>query len=588
MNKQKIIAIYQEMLASINIIKNSGQNLSKGEAIQLAQMEEITKELKEKADAAGFGEEMIADYTVAVNSSDDLFQLIETAACSADIRQALIKVVGKNYVADGLSRKKLWDVLQIFDKFYLANVEQVSAVTVNSRMKGDWEKIFGTNKYDLKLLATAYQNSAKESILKEIQQLSPNNWSTSIVNLDASFQAFFKGKKSWLDSANDIKSAPSQLKIDAYEFPLIPDRFKGKFISFSGGKVQISGKIALIDPITINNQEKFLNDFIVDFEQVLKSSINIKAFQGTMPSLGGGSATAISKGVTLDLGYVLLTLKTDVGKISFQPGLSENDGKVDENGNEEFNTDGSKKQVGFGQKVKNRSKFTPIAIRFQGAINLLKLAALKEGLNLPGIDLAACAISVSVGFNVTLNPPVKPKVKSSTPDMDVNNPSVDSDNTKLRDIQEKNKELTKKADQLADAVDKKDMDRLKKAANEFQDTAKDAYELLENHDWNDKSLKNKAADLLNETAEKVYKKVAGPISKLTKALNYAKPLARLMPGVNAILTAVEIGTYIYDFVVWFNSVDANTWEDYFIAFGEDMRKGTFGQWFQRFDRYMKS
>lgn len=588
MNKQKIIAIYQEMLASINIIKNSGQSLSSGEAIQLAQLEEITAELKEKAEAAGFGEELIADNTVPVNSSDDLFQLIETSACSADIRKALITIVGKNYVADGLSRKKLWDALQIFDKFYLANVETVSAVTVNSRMKGDWERVFGTEKYELKLLAIAYQNSAKEALLKEIKALSPNNWNTSIVNLDQSFQAFFKGKKSWLDSADDIKHAPSQLKIDAYEFPLIPDRFKGKFVSFTGGKVQISGKIALIDPITINNQEKFLNGLIVDFEQVLKSSINIKAFQGTMPSLGGGSATAISKGVTLDLGYVLLTLKTDVGKISFQPGLSDNDVKLDKDGNEEIDDKGNKKQVGRGQKIKNRSKFTPIAIRFQGAINLLKLAALKEGLNLPGVDLAACAISVSVGFNVNLNPLVKAKTKSSTPNTDVDKPSVDKDNKRLRDIQEKNKELTKKADQLADAVDKKDMDRLKKAANEFQDTAKDAYELLENHDWNDKSLKNKAADLLNETAEKVYKKVAGPISKLTKALNYAKPLARLMPGVNAILTAVEVGTYIYEFAVWFNNVDANVWEDYFIAFGEDMRKGMFGQWFQRFDRYMKS
>ncbi len=555
MNKQKIIAIYQEMLASINRIKNSGQSLSSGQALQLAQLEDITAELKEKADAAGFGEELVADNTVAVNSADDLFQLIDTSVCSADIRKALTTLVGKNYVADALSRKKLWDALQIFDKFYLANVETVSAVTINSRMKGDWTVVFGSGKYELKLLATAYQNSAKEALLEEIKKLSPNNWNTSIVNLDKSFQVFFKGKKSWLDSADDIKNAPSQLKIDAHEFPLIPDRFKGKYVNFTGGKVQMSGKIALIDPITINNQEKFLNGFIVDFEQALKSSINIKAFRGTMPSLGSVSGTLFSKGVTLDLGYVLLTLKTDVGKVSFQPGKS----------------------------------FTPIAIRFQGAINLLKLAALKEGLNLPGVDLAACAISVSVGFNVTLNPPVvKTKSKSSTPDTDIDKPSLEKDNKAFSELQEKNKELTRKADQLADAVDKKDMDRLKKAADEFQDTAKDAYELLENHDWNDKSLKNKAADLLNETAEKVYKKVAGPISKLTKALSYAKPLARLMPGVNAILTIIEVGTYIYDFAVWFNSVDANTWEDYFIAFGEDMKKGMFGQWFQSFDRYMKS
>jgi hypothetical protein len=554
MNKQKIIAIYQEILASIKIIKNSGKSLSTGEALQLAQLETISAELKAKADAAGFGEELVADHTIAVNSSDDLFQLIDTSVCSADIRQALKATVGKNYVADGLSRKKLWDALQIFDKYYLANVDTVSAVTINSRMKGDWEKIFGNNKYELDLLATAYQNSAKEALLKEIKQLSPNNWNTGIVNIDKSFKTFLQGKKSWLDSADDLKNAPSQLKIDAYEFSLIPDRFKGKYVNFTGGKVQISGKVALIDPIAINNQEKFLNGFIVDFEQVLKSSINIKAFRGTMPS-GSISGTLFSKGVTLDLGYVLLTLKTDVGKVNFQPSKS----------------------------------FTPISIRFQGAVNLLKLAALKEGFNLPGVDLAACVLSVSVGFNVTINPP-QPKVKkaSSTPDKDIDKPSLEKDNQKLREIQDRNKEFTKKADQLTDAVDKKDMDRLKKAANELQETAQDAYELLENHDWNDKSLKNKAADLLNETAEKVYKKVAGPISKLTKALKYAKPLARLMPGVNAILTVIEVATFIYDLAVWFDSVDANTWEDYFIAAGEELSRGILGQWFRSVDRYMKS
>lgn len=573
MNKQKIIAIYQEMLASINKIKNSGQSLSTGETIQLAQLEEIVAELKEKADAAGFGEELVADNTVAVNSADDLFQLIDTSDCSADIRKVLTRLVGKNYVADGLSRKKLWDALQLFDKFYIANVENVSAVTINSRMKGDWEKIFGNSNYDLNLLATAYQNSAKEALLEEIKKLSPNKWKTSIENLDASFQVFFKGKKSWLDSADDIKNAVSQLKIDFHEFPLVPDRFNAKFFKFTGGKVQISGKIALQSPVTINNQEKILNGFLVDFEQALKSTINLKAFKGVMPSAGGGAAvTALSKGITLDLGYVTLTVKVDLGKLGFQPGAGDKDEPADS----------------FFQKARSRTKFNAASVRFQGALNVLKIAN-HTNINLPGIDLAACAISISGGFNVSLNP-VKVKVKgtSTKTDPDLDKPSIDKDNKRLRDIQDKNKELAKKADQLADAVDKKDMDRLKKAAEEFQDTAQDAYELLENHDWNDKSIKNKAADLLNETAEKVYKKVAGPIGKLTKALKYAKPLARLIPGINAIMTVVEVGTYIYDFVVWFNSVDANTWEDYFIAFGETMEKGVFGQWFKRFDRYMKS
>ncbi|BDS13681.1 hypothetical protein [Aureispira anguillae] len=574
MNKQKIIAIYQEMLASIHKIKNSGQPLTEGQKIQLTQLETIANQLKSKAEAAGFGEELVADPTIAVNSADDLFQLIDTSVCSADIRQKLATVVGKNYVADGLSRKKLWDALQIFDKYYIANVDKISAVTVNSRMKGEWEKIFGTDKYDLQLLATAYQNSAKEALLKEIDRLSPNNWVTKPANLDQSFKAFFKGKKSWLDSANDIAYAATQLKIDAYEFPLIPDRFDTKYFKFTNGKTQVSGKLAFGSPVLINNQEKAINGFLVDFEQAFRSTVNLKAFKGVMPSIGGVSGTALTKGATLDLGYVTFTLKTDLAKYGLQPTKKDVDEPTDN----------------FFRKIANRGKFTAASVRFQGTINLAKLIK-KTGLELPLIDVPVCNISVSCGFDVSLVP-IKPKVKNNsskqkTPDADLDRPSIENDQKALKKIQAKNDDLLKRADQLSDAIDKQDVDAMKKAANEVQETAKDAYKLLENHDWKDKSLKNKAADLLDQSAKKVYKKIAGPVAKITKALNYAKPLARLMPAVNAVLTIIEVGTYIYDFAVWFNSIEANTWEDYFIAWGKDMSQGTFGQWFRKVDTYLK-
>ena len=100
-------------------------------------------------------------------------------------------------------------------------------------------------------------------------------------------------------------------------------------------------------------------------------------------------------------------------------------------------------------------------------------------------------------------------------------------------------------------------------------------------------LDNKASKLLNETGEKIYKKVERPITKIAKLTKYAKPVAKLIPAVNAVVTVCEVAIYIVDFVDWLNSIDAKTWEDYFIAIGESLEDTSFNRWFSDFDRWMK-
>ncbi len=94
--------------------------------------------------------------------------------------------------------------------------------------------------------------------------------------------------------------------------------------------------------------------------------------------------------------------------------------------------------------------------------------------------------------------------------------------------------------------------------------------------------------MLHETGEKIYKKLEGPITKIAKLTKYPKPLAKLIPAVNAVVTVCEVAIYIVDFVDWLNSIDANTWEDYFIAIGETLEDTNFRHWFSDFDRWMKS
>jgi hypothetical protein len=563
MNQIKIIAIYQELLASINKIKNSKKTLSVGQKIQLAQLEEITAELKVKAGKAGFGQQMIPNDNIEIIPVDDLAQLIETSVCSADIRQELTKVVHENFTADEVSKKKLWDILQLFDKYYNANVIGVSAVTVNSRMKGDWKKIFGDKKYDLTLLATAYQHAAKETVIQEIASLSPNKWKTSIGNLDKSFQNIFKGKKAWLDAAYDMQYSVTQLKIDTHEFPLFPDSFETGYFKFTGGKVQISGKLALGSPVLLINKETLLNGYVNDFEQVLRNTVTLKKLKGAAPSFGGVSSTMLTKGVSLPFGGILsLTLKTDLAKFD------------------------------WGKIYKGEQGFTMASVRLQGTANVAKVIE-AIGLQDSILDLPLCKLSVSAGFNVSINwerlKKAQAKVAKNATDkiIDIDKPSLDKDKKILREIQEHNDDLLRQSKNIDPFGTTKNKKAIREAAEKLNGSANKAHKLLDNHDWYDKSLKNKASDLLNETGERIYKKIAGPLAKMTKALKYAKPLARLMPGVNAILTVIEVVGYIKDFWTWMDSVDANTWEDYFIAFGNVMEQGFFGQTFADFDRWMK-
>ncbi len=565
MDKESVIIIYQEMMVSIKKIKNSGHKLSEGEEIKLTQLESITEELKEKAEKAGFGDRMLLNDTVEINYSDDLFQLIDASVCSSDIIKNFKEIVAAKFMEDKLGKKKLWEVIKIFDKYYTANVENISAVTINSRMKGRWTAIFGKSYFDLQLLATAYQNSAKEALFNEIKNLSPNKWKTSAVNLDASFQKNLKSKQNWLESADNLDNAIAQFKIDLKEFPLIPEEVKIGSFHLSGGKIQWSAKISATSPVLLANQESLLNGFISDFEQCVRNTVTFKKMNGIIPNI---SSTALTKGANINLEYGVLTFKTDIGKFDW--------GKI---------------------KKKDASGFSPASIRFQLTIDIAKLFA-ELGYSTKGSKWndAKCSTTVSGGFNVSFdiedffNKRKIAKAKAKTGSIDLDKPTWDKDNKALNKIREQNADLLKKGDKLSDAMtlNNKNKEAIKKAAEEMGESARKAHDLLENHKWSDKGLKNKASDLLNETGEKIYKKIAGPLNKMTKLCKYAKPLAKLIPAVNAIVTLYEVATYVIAFVNWINSIDAKTWEDYFITFGESMEQTNCGRWFKGFDHWMKS
>ena len=272
MNEENIIEIYQELLKSIEKIKTSGHTLSSGQQIQLSQYETIVADLKAIADKKGFGDQMIANDDIKIMAADDLFQLIEATSLNAGLKKALKEEIGKDFTDKNLSKGKFWKALKLMDKYYLANVDGVNAVNISTRMKGQWQEIFGIEIKELDLVALAYQESAEIALYQEIRKLQESNWTTSAKKLDGYFVEAFKGKKTWLLAADSAENASLQLKIDLKEYKL-PDKFR-KSIVLKNGKVMISGKLGFTAPVLGSMQEKVCNEWITLFGLGIRNTIS--------------------------------------------------------------------------------------------------------------------------------------------------------------------------------------------------------------------------------------------------------------------------------------------------------------------------
>ena len=66
---------------------------------------------------------------------------------------------------------------------------------------------------------------------------------------------------------------------------------------------------------------------------------------------------------------------------------------------------------------------------------------------------------------------------------------IEADNKIAQQIRDKQDELLKHADEMADVVDKKDIKAMKKSAKKMQDSALDIQKLLDSHDFNDKKVR---------------------------------------------------------------------------------------------------
>lgn len=570
MNEEEVVAIYQELLAGINKIKKSGHKLPEGKAIQLQQLEGIVADLEKIAEEKGFAAAMQASDTIEINAADDLFQLVEATSLNAAMKQLLKKIIGKKYTDDGLSRAKLWEALKLLDKYHTANVIEVNAVNISTRMKGQWKAIFGQEIAELDLVALAYQESATAALMKEIEQLSKNKWLVSVPRLDQQFSSNFKGRKMWLLAADNTDNAKTQLKIDLTEWLLPSTSFKT--LALTNGKVQVSGKLGFTKPVVASAQAKVVGEWVSVFSQGFRNTIGgnlSKLFQDGL--FKNGSTTAASVGITLHLPLGMsITAKIDGGKMKWSDAWE------------------AAKKGNLGTLPTSWSVRISVQVDLKAFIKAL---GLEHGLEKTILDDSLCKLAISGGWDLSLDWTQFADIKLEAPknNKKANTPSsedIAKDRKIEAEVKSKQKKLLSQADDLAESIDQKDMKAMKQRAKQLKSTAEDIQDLMNNHTFSDKNIRKGLEAGLQETGETIGKKLSGPIAKMAKAFKYAKPLARLLPGINAIVTVIEIASFVIGFVNWFNSVNATTWEDYFIAAGKYL-EDHYGGWHKWLDRKMK-
>ena len=569
MNEDKIIAIYQEFAKGIKRIQNSGHQISPEQKKKLDGFINISNDLLEKAKEAGFGDKMVLNNDIKINESDDFHQLIEASIMNPTMKGEMKVALNKWLTSDKkITREGVWDAVQRIDEYYQANVLTVSAIVIPTRMKGRWEETFGEKIDDLELVALAYQDSAEQALLTEIRTLTQDNWKAVTTRISANFEANFKGKSVWLMAANRVDNAKVQLKIDLAERKLPTKNIK--YIVLKNGKIQLSGKLGFTKPVLVSAQKKVMNDYVSFFAQGIRNTItaNIKeiAEKGLFQK---GSTTLGTVGITVNLPYCVITLKIDGGKTGWAETIE---------------------KAKAGDLGGLSSSW---AVRLSVQVDIKKMLAssdLKNGINGTVLNDSLCKLAISGGWDISVDwaafadiETKKYKAKTEKVSAEDKLKAIEKDNDVAKKIKSKQDDLAKKATKLTDAVDKKDMNAMKKAANEVKETAKDIQNLIDGHDFSDPKLHKSINEGLEEAGEAIYKKLAGPIAKMSKAFKYAAPLAKLMPGVNAIFTVIEVATYVIAFVTWFNNVNASSWEDYFIAAGDHMSKN-FGGWFRWLDK----
>jgi len=572
MNEDKIVALYQELLKGIKRIQSTNYKISPDQEKKLDGFISVSNNLLKKAQEAGFGDRMIYKEAILVNESNDFHQIIEASLMSTTMKEAM-KTELDTWIASGkkMTRECVGDAVEGIDTYYNANVLTVSAVVIPSRMKGKWKKIFGEEISDLELVALAYQNSAKKALLTEIQNFDQNNWEAVTSRISDNFEINLKNKTVWLMAANRVDNAKAQLKIDLVECELSNKNFK--YFALKNGKIQLSGKLGFTKPVLVSAQEKIMNDYVTFFAQGIRNTItaNIKeiAEKGFFQK---GSTTMGTVGVTLNLPYCIITLKIDGGKTSWAETMeSVNKGN--------FN---------------NLASIFAVRLSVQADIKaMLASSDLKNGINGTVLNDSLCKLAVSGGWDLLINwtsfadvKTKKYKVKKEGISPENKLKAIEKDNNIAKKVKVKQDNLNKRATKLIDAIDQKDMNAMKQAANELKETAKDIQDLIDGHDFHDPKIHKSVNEGLEEVGEAIYKKLVGPISKMSKVFKYAAPLAKLMPGVNAIFTVIEVATYIIAFVTWFNNINASSWEDYFIAAGDYMSKNH-GEWFRSLDKKLK-
>ncbi|MCP4440062.1 MAG: hypothetical protein GY810_14040 [Aureispira sp.] len=546
MDEQQVKALYWELYHQFEKLKiqvEAQENKASSELSKdLNDLEQLLTQLKDKATEVGIDVTDKKGVKLKVDNNDNIKQLTQISNLPKDIQNELISKLGELKISD----KNAYTVISTLDKYYSANVLNVTSKELPSRLK-DFPK--NLSQEQLEDLENHYRQAASDTVKQSITQLNVQTASIiSIENLHEIFKTFWKNKhliKKGLDNL------PYQYKFINKDLCQLPDITVGPF-SIKNINLQFSATITYQRAPHVKQVDFDTEVFLTHFASFGRNTITVNPFSTSKPTFDSSTTLASLVPAELNLGFILLTSQIDFGKFSVV-------------------------QLADKHLKQGLAKSNLLKVLFKGKANFLKLSSVWSGLSTiqNGIDFLfdKCVLQLSLAGDLEvdwsmLKKSVKPKStkskKTSTKntikinDIDVDKKDLDF----IDDIAERTKKISAEADKLDNLIKKKGSQKeIKKVAENMKGLFKESRdEFIKKID----NLGKGAQTIVKKSLTEAGDKLIGVVGQNTiKTL--ATKAGRLVPIVGTVMAAYDTVMVIYSIYSFFQQ---DNWEDSFISIGQ--------------------
>jgi hypothetical protein len=514
----RIVADYQKA-AKATLAESIGK-LDSSFKLQMAEVQPIF-------DSYHSGEKVMEGDT-----NNDWKTQIEESDLLDEIKQALEQQIST--LSPAPTPKQMRDLLASINKYYQANVGALKEENAIASFEKNMKRSFSNE--DLTQIMNKHKKSGINALLEGIKNIN----TTFLIDMNGvhgHFENFYLGNNPLSSVVEGISNIPHQFKIDLKTKKLEDEKKIGPLV-YKDPTIQLSMKGGYVKAAHLARtlHEEVCTSFVDSYEQYLRSTITLGSIGDMMkgkfhPKM---SSNAFSSGIQIDLagGIGNIVVKCDWINMTWA--------------DIEFDKDG----VALNKLLEPSLG----AFRIQGNIDLVK-ASQYFNIDMPGIELQRGIATLAVGCNICLSKDyyadfVTKKAKQYLADR----AEKAAQKKILEAVKKGAEELAEHADDVKDIVDDViGKNRISEARKNIAKKIAEKANQLKNNLGKLKGVFKEAGEkAIKAAGEKLMSKAKVELMKKA-ALIAGKTVLKFVPVVGQIVTAIEVGVFIWQLASWWYS-----------------------------------